>query len=210
MNQSSRFTIALLFAASLAGVAWVIAGPLDPPAGPVSSGGKTTQEIFDAVTGVGNAAAAAGRGPGIPGLDTGAGTIEFPAVSSFPAVTTPILGLVDDISASHDSTGGGTVSKTTFNKFTVIRDLAGSTAASLRFVTTGYVANKVVVKLNSPGGTITYTLSTVRMTGRQVYLAQRADGTFAQLEVLSFLPEKIQVSGPGGAFEFSFKTGTGT
>ena len=52
MNTRTRNTVLLAIPAALIAAAWLHAGPLDPPPGPVAGSGKTTQEIFNEVAAV--------------------------------------------------------------------------------------------------------------------------------------------------------------
>lgn len=49
MKTHSRMLVQVAIPAFLVAGAWLYAGPLNPPAGPIVSTGKTTQEIFDKV-----------------------------------------------------------------------------------------------------------------------------------------------------------------
>ncbi len=202
MFRNNRALMAVLGAGSIVAGAWVFAGPINPPGGAVTSTGKTTQEIFDAVQGVNSTVTGAGRIAGVPGANTSAGTIELPAVGAFPKITTPILGLTFDLIYDPPSTGtGGAV---TLGQFTVVRDLDQSSVSPFKALTTGLSLKTVIVKLTNPSGPITYKLTDAAVLRQLVTLVQRADGTFAQLESISFAMNQIDVTTASGTVNYDF------
>lgn len=192
MANHHRALLTVLGAGSV--VAWVIAGPLNPPSGPVTSTGKTTQEIYDAVQGVGTTVTGAGRVEGVPGANTSAGTLDLPVIGPFPKSTTPIVGLTFDMTYTSSSGGGGSSGVASLAKFAVVRDLDQTAIAPFRALSTGMHLQSVTVKLNSPSGLITYKISDAVVTGDTVKLVQRADGTFAQLQTTQFAAAQIDVT----------------
>ncbi|MBX3390495.1 MAG: type VI secretion system tube protein Hcp [Phycisphaeraceae bacterium] len=200
MRHAARvFVMAGLIGAA----AFVIAGPLNPPAGTVSSTGKTTQEIYDAVQSVNSSVGGAGRGEGVPGADMQAGTIDIPAVSGFPKITAPIVGMTCDL-AYTAQTGGGSNGQATLTEFSVLRNLDPGSVSTFRVITAGTHLQTVTVKLTNASGNIEYKLTDAVLTRVTTQLIQRADGTFAQLEKTWFAMSKLDITTPLGVASYSF------
>ncbi len=194
------FVATVSFAAILGSLAWVTAGPINPPPGAVSSTGKTNQQIFDAVQGVGSAASGAGRIAALAGRDEGAGEIEFEAAAGVPAHTTTIVGLTVD--AIVPLSGGLPAGRSQVREFTVVRDVGKQAYAPLRSVLSNVVFPEVTVRLANSEGPITYTLKNVRIVAVTMRLQQRTDGTFSQLESMVLAPESLELKTNAGTVSF--------
>lgn len=171
-------------AAVLASLAFVTAGPINPPSGPVSSTGKTNQQIFDAVQGAAAGSTGAGRIAGIPGSDQAAGEIEFAAAGGMTARSTLILGC--NVNLFQPTSGGLPSGKAQIQEISVVRELGKHAVAPFRALTTNLVFPEVTIRLYNAEGLITYTITDARVSKVTTELRQRADGTFAQLETLVF------------------------
>ncbi|MBX3380993.1 MAG: type VI secretion system tube protein Hcp [Phycisphaeraceae bacterium] len=203
MVRHKRVLVTVLGVGSVVAAAWVFAGPINPPGGAVTSTGKTTQEIYDAVQGVGTTVTGAGRLVGVPGANTSAGTLDLPAIGPFPKSTTPIVGLVFDMSYQANTGGGGVGGTVVFNEFSVVRDLDETSVAPFRAMTTGMHLQSITVKLTNASGPITYKLSDALVIRDSVKLVQRADGTFAQLETTQFMGTQVDVTTVLGTASYS-------
>lgn len=189
---------------------WLVAGPLNPPEGPVQSGGKTTQEIYDAVTGVSNSlGVVGGRGPAVPGADRGAGSLS---ITGSRPVSGPILGLrFSGVRPPATGTGsGGTASVYRVQSFTVVRELGVGSASAFRLTSAAQAAPTAVIRVPAAGGDMVYTLSTVTVVGQRQYHIQRADGTFASIEELDLNFDQIAVAAPDGTSTHNLLNGSGT
>lgn len=198
MDTTSR-TALIATATVVAAAAFLVAGPLNPPAGPVSAGGKTTQEIYDAVTGLsGNIGAVGGRGPAVPGANIPAGgTIS---VSGGPPGTfsSAITGMRLAGSATFSSGGGGSGTIRTLNPVTVTREIRSGTTRSFRLFAAGSPVQSVTITIPSTGGNTVYAMTDARVLGFRNYYIQRADGTMAAMEEIDFGVATLTVTDPSG------------
>lgn len=188
-------------AAGLGLLMWVTAGPINPPAGPVSPTGKTNQQVFDAVQGVNATASAAGRVLGVPGRSEAAGTIEFAAATGIPTRTTEIVGF--QVELTQPFTGGLPSGKVQLTNVTVVRDLGGHSYAPFKAMTGNVGFPEVVITLNNTEGPISYLLTSARLMEVRTEMKQRADGTYAQLETLRFTVATIEMKTPDGSGKFN-------
>lgn len=189
---------------------WLYAGPLNPPNGPVNSGGKTTQEIYDQITANSLAVGAiGGRGPAIPGGNFSPGTFS---ISSTPAMSGPILGMRSSFSTPISlGSGGGTVGRTLLNTLTIVREMGGTTAPAWRNLTTGTAFTTCTITIPSAGGNTVYVLTSTFVSGLRHTTIQRADGTYAAIEEIDFVPVTLRQTDPNGNFwQFNYQTNTGT
>ena len=189
---------------------WLYAGPLNPPNGPVNSGGKTTQEIYDQVTANSLALGAiGGRGPAIPGGNFSPGTFT---ISSTPVMSGPILGMRSSFSTPVIlGSGGGTVGRTLLNSLTIVREMGAVSAPAFKNLTSGLVFANCTITIPSTGGNTVYTMTNVYITGQRHTTIQRADGTFAAIEELDFTPILLRQTDPSGSFwQYNYQTNTGS
>jgi hypothetical protein len=187
-------------------IAWLSAGPLNPPSGPVSSGGKTTQEIFDAVTGNSLAiGAVGGRGPAVPGANVAAGSFTL---STNPAMSGPILGMRSSLlTPTTIGTGGGTSSRTVFESLTIVRNMGGTATPAFRNLVGGTSLNSCTVTIPSNGGNTVYTLTNVFVSGLRHSTIQRADGTYAAIEEIDLVPTILRITDPSGnTWSYNYQT----
>ncbi len=183
-----------------AGAALLWGGPLNPPTGPISSGGKTTQEIYDAVTGISNSVGGSARGPAVPGGNTAAGTLAIPASGTFPAYTVPLVGLRLAMTGSNINGSGQIIGNPSFTGVTFVREMGPGDASQLRLAGSGFALGTVTATLGNPGGGVTtYTFTTSVVAGLRHYSVQRADGTFGSMEELDFSTTALRITEPGGA-----------
>jgi hypothetical protein len=187
-------------AAILASVAWVAAGPIDPPSGPVSSTGKTNQQIFDAVQGVSASNAGTGRIAALAGRDEFGGEIEFAAATGLPARSTTFVG--GKIDLMIPLSGGVPSGKAQLREFTVVRDVGRHAYAPFKSLTSNIVFPEITVRLLNSEGLITYTIKKVRVATLIVEHKQRTDGTFSQLESMTLAPESIEIKTNEGMASF--------
>ena len=122
--------VALCAVAVGAGLLW--AGPLNPPTGPISSGGKTTQEIYDAVTGISNSIGGSGRGPAVPGGNAAVGSLSLPASGTFGPINAPLTGMRLNITGSTFNSNGQILGTTALTGMTVIRDVGAGEGSLIR------------------------------------------------------------------------------
>lgn len=204
--RRSVFVGALIVAS---GALWLSAGPLNPPSGPVSAGGKTTQEIFDAVSANSAATGAIGnRGPAVPGANYAGGTI---ALATTPAISGPILGLRTNVSAPTPVFGGGGgAGRASVGSFTVVRETGVGSSGPFRAVTSGVPAATATITVPSSGGNLLFLLTNAYVIGHREFSIQRADGTFAAIEEIDLYPERIRITGTdGGTWQWNFAQNTG-
>ena len=192
------------------GALWLSAGPLNPPSGPVSAGGKTTQEIFNAVTANSAATGAIGsRGPAVPGASFTGGTIT---AATNPALSGAILGVRSSLTTPPPVFGGGGgAGRTVFNSLTVVRESGASSSGPFRAMTTGAPLATTTVIVPASGGNITLEMTNVYVVGLRHFHIQRADGTFASIEEIDLFPERLRVTGSdGGTWQWNYGNNTGT
>lgn len=192
---------AVSFAAVLGSLAWVMAGPINPPSGPVSPTGKTNQQIFDAVQGAAAGSAAAGRIAGIPGSDQAAGEIEFAAAGGMAARSTLILGCT--VQLFVPTIGGLPSGRAQIQEFSVVRELGKHAFAPFMSLTSNVIYPDIKVRLYNAEGTILYTLTDSRVVKLTTELRQRADGTFAQLETMVFSAVALEIKTNEGTAKYS-------
>lgn len=188
-------------AAILASLAWVTAGPINPPSGPVTSTGKTNQQIFDAVQGVSASNSGTGRIAALAGRDEFGGEIDFAAATGIPARSTTIVGAKVDLMVPLS--GGQPTGRAQLREFTVVRDVGSHTYAPFRGLTSNVVFPEITVRLINSEGLIAYTLKKVRIASVVVEHKQRTDGTFSQLESITLAPESIEIKTNEGTASFS-------
>lgn len=185
--------------------AWLIAGPINPPSGPVTSGGKTTQEIYDAVTANSLATGAIGsRGPAVPGATFSAGTIQF-----MPGVSGAILGMRLSVSSTPTfSNGTLTASQPIFNSLTIIRDMSSGDGVLWRYLVQSRLeTNTATITIPCSGGNMVYSLASWIITGQRHMNIQRADGTFAAIEEFDVTVSSLRVTDPSGTtYQYNFAT----
>lgn len=199
--MSSRPVFAVVSVASVLGtLAWVAAGPINPPSGPVSSTGKTNQQIFDAVQGAATGSAAAGRIAGIPGSDQAAGEIEFAAAGGMAARSTLILGCT--VQLFVPTIGGLPSGKVQIQEISVVRELGKHAFAPFLSLTSNLIYPEIKVRLYNAEGTIVYTLADSRVVKLTTELRQRADGTFAQLETMVLSAASLEIKTTEGTAKY--------
>lgn len=201
MNRAvvARVSVLMILAGA---AAFVLAGPLTPPPGAVSSTGKTTQEIYDAVQSAGAVAGGSGRMAAVPGSDMSAGTIDMPAVGSFPKFTSPIFGIACDL--VHETGSGGGIAPTDLAQFSVQRDVDPMSISTFRAITAQTNLKTVIVRLTNAGGVISYQLTDATIVRVKTELIQRADGSFAQLETIFFATQKLDITSSAGTASYTF------
>jgi hypothetical protein len=196
---------------AFAAVAWLRAGPINPPSGPVTAGGKTTQEIYDAVSANSQATGAiGGRGPAVPGANLGGGS--FSLSTSPVAVGGPILGMRSSFSlALSAGPGGTTIGASQFNSLTIVRDMASVDASLYKAVTFGTNVSTGTITIPSAGGNTVYTLTNSFITGLRHSNIQRADGTFGAIEEIDLTPTTVLITDPsGGHWQYNYTTRAGS
>ena len=178
---ASKHLFVISGSAVVAAGAFLIAGPLNPPTGPVSAGGKTTQEVFDAVTNIsGSIGAVGGRGPAVPGGNRAAGTFSITAgAQSFSG---PILGL--RFALRQPTQGGLPAGEVAVDGCTIVREMGDGTGKAFRMIVTRQHGSTATAVVPSAGGNTTYQFSDVVLLGHRHYNIQRADGSFAAMEEL--------------------------
>ncbi len=191
-----------------AGLLW--AGPLNPPTGPISSGGKTTQEIYDAVTGISNSIGGSGRGPAVPGSNVAVGTLSLPANGTFGPINSPLTGMRLNITGSGYNSNGQILGTTTLTGMTVIRDVGAGEGSLMRSLTGGLSFGSATLTISSAGGVTTYQCSPVVVSGQRTYSVQRADGTYGSIEEIDLSMINLRVTDPaGGTWTYNFVTHAG-
>jgi hypothetical protein len=191
-----------------AGLLW--AGPLNPPTGPISSGGKTTQEIYDAVTGISNSIGGSGRGPAVPGSSVAAGSLSIPASGPFAAINVPLIGLRLSMTGANYQSNGQILGTTTLTGCTLVREIGAGGASQLRMMSGGFAMSTATATINAPGGgTTTYQFGPAVISGMRSYSVQRADGTYASIEEIDLSMQSVRVTDSGGTWMYNFITHTG-
>jgi hypothetical protein len=188
--------------AVVAAGAFLIAGPLNPPTGPVSAGGKTTQEIYDAVTNVGGSiGAVGGRGPAVPGASRTQGTFSVTAPNS-NSFSGPILGL--RLAVRTPTSGGLPSGQTVVDGCTIVRELSDGSAKAFRLIGTNGAITTATAVVPSASGNTTYVFTAARVFGVRHFNIQRSDGTFAAMEELDLSFQSVAVTDAGGtSYTFS-------
>lgn len=205
----------LLACVALTGIAFVgvlvIGGPLNPPSGPISSGGQTTQEIFDAVTGLSNAIGGSNRGPAIPGADYTGGTIACTntSIGSYPPVSGPILGARSSAGYVFDPLTRTTSARANPGNIIVVREMGPGSADFFRASVSAGSYGQVVLTIPTAGGTIEHKIVNVSISGLRYFNMQRADGSYAALEEIEFSGQTSDsIKEPSGSsFGFNWMTG---
>ncbi|CAN5743901.1 hypothetical protein BH11PLA1_BH11PLA1_07010 [soil metagenome] len=204
--RSTSVVIAAVISA--AGATWIVAGPLNPPTGPVSAGGATSQEIYDAVTGISGALGNAGaRAPAVPGENSGAGsfTIAYATV-----VSGPMIGMRLSV---HNPViiGGSGSSRAVFDGVTIIRETGPGDAALYKALTTGQFAPTASITVpTSGGGDDVYALGNVAVTGIRSFQVQRADGSMVTIEEIDLISRDLRFTdSEGGTWTFNYSTNIG-
>ncbi|MFT3684100.1 MAG: hypothetical protein QM783_04075 [Phycisphaerales bacterium] len=200
MSQIKMQTI-LAASAVIAAGAFLLAGPLNPPSGPVSAGGKTTQEIYDAVTNIsGSIGSVGGRGPAVPGATRTQGTLSMTAPSSL-SFTGPLLGL--RIASRVPTSGGVPSGAFTFDGCTFVREAGDASSKTFRMAAQNVAITSAVAVVPAAGGTMTYTLSGARIVGHRNYNVQRSDGSFATIEEIDCTFQSLTIADSSGSFSYS-------
>lgn len=214
MNQTTMRTVLALSAViGIGGGAFLLAGPLNPPAGPVSAGGKTTQEIYDAVTGLsGNIGSVGGRGPAVPGANVPSGGTIAVTGNASTSFSGPITGMRLSCSSTWSTGGGGgAVTPRVLAPVTVTRELGPASARSWRLHTSAALISTATITVPCSGGSTVYTLSDCRVVGFRNYSIQRADGTMAAMEEIDFATTSLGVvDSTGNSYSYNFSTGQGS
>lgn len=206
-----RCMIGLASVSILAGAAVLWAGPLNPPTGPVSAGGKTTQEIYDAVTGLTGSIGGSGRGPAVPGSNAGAGTLSLPASGPFGAINVPLIGMRFSVTGTGFNSSGQLMGTTTLTSCTMIREIGAGGASQWRLVTGTPILTSATVSIPSSGGGVTtYQFGNTVIAAVRAYSVQRSDGTYASIEEIDLSTTSARVTEPGGAtWNYNFVTRVG-
>jgi hypothetical protein len=207
-TSSSRVSSLAAAVLVVAGAAWLLAGPLNPPTGPVSAGGKTTQEIYDAVTGISSSiGAVGGRGPAVPGGNGGSGTL---AVAGASPVGGSIIGMRLSVAAPVPSTGTGGRALVQGSGITVVREASAGSANAWKLCVNGTHVQTATITMVGSAGTTTYLLNDVVIIGYRDYFVQRSDGTFGAIEELDLYPVDVRVTDPSGtSYHWNFSTNLG-
>ncbi|MDP1662687.1 MAG: hypothetical protein Q8L55_12305 [Phycisphaerales bacterium] len=193
----AKVQFVLAACAVVAAGAFLVAGPLNPPSGPVSAGGKTTQEIYDAVTNIsGSIGTVGGRGPAVPGGDRSAGTFAISAgAQSFSG---PILGLRLLMRRNAPLGGGGSTGAAVFDGCTIVREMGDGSARAYRIIATGQHAQTATAVVPSLSGNTSYAFSDVTIVGFRHYNIQRSDGSMAAMEELDLAFTSLGVTDASG------------
>lgn len=152
------------------------AGPLDPPAGPVSPTGRTLDEIYNAILGGG------GGGCGLPGSSFGEVSVSIEGKDAFGAF---------EFNYAITNTGGiGQVPELSFTK-----DIGPE---SIRLAGDALLVRpipKVVIRLHDLGFIPRYevTLWTVFVQSLVPTAAEQCDGTYRQLEHVTLGFQRIEI-----------------
>lgn len=182
--------------AVVAAGAFLVAGPLNPPTGPVSAGGKTTQEIYDAVTNIGGSiGAVGGRGPAVPGVNRAMGTFSVTAVNGL-SFSGSLLGM--RLAVRTPNSGGQATGQSVFDSCTFVRELGDGSAKAFRLQMTNQAITTATAVVPSAGGNTTYTITGGRVFGNRHYNIQRADGSFATIEEIDLGFQTLTVADPSG------------
>ena len=182
--------------AVVAAGAFLVAGPLNPPTGPVSAGGKTTQEIYDAVTNIGGSiGAVGGRGPAVPGGNRTQGTFALTA-SAGQSFSGSMLGL--RLAVRTPTSGGQPSGQPVVDGCTIVREISDGSASVLRLQITGGIISAATAVVPASGGSMTYAFATARVSGTRNYNIQRADGSYAAIEEFDLTFQQVTVTDPGG------------
>jgi hypothetical protein len=199
--------VALCMVGAGAGLLW--AGPLNPPTGPISSGGKTTQEIYDAVTGISNSIGGSGRGPAVPGGSVAVGSLSIPASGPFAAINVPLIGLRLSMTGASYQTNGQILGTTTLTGCTLVREIGAGEASQLRMMSGGFSISAATATINSAGGPTTYQFGPAVISGMRSYSVQRADGTYGSIEEIDLSMQSVRVTDSAGTWMYNFITHTG-
>jgi len=182
--------------AVVAAGAFLVAGPLNPPTGPVSAGGKTTQEIYDAVTNIsGSIGAVGGRGPAVPGSNRTMGTFSVTAANGL-SFSGSLLGM--RMAARTPTSGGQASGAATIDNCTFVRELGDSSAKAFRLQMSAQTITTASAVVPSAGGNVTYSLTNARIVGDRHYNIQRSDGSFATIEEIDMIFQSLTVADPSG------------
>lgn len=200
--STSKHLFVIAGCAVVAAGAFLVAGPLNPPNGPVSAGGKTTQEIYDAVTNIsGSIGTVGGRGPAVPGGNRTQGTFSITAgAQSFSG---PILGLRLTMRTPLQSGGGGAGGPTVFDGCTIVREMGDGSAKAYRISATRQHAQTAAAVVPSAGGNTSYAFSDVSIIGYRQFNIQRADGSMAAIEELDLSFVSLGVTDASG-FSYTY------
>lgn len=197
----------------LAGVAVVTAGPLNPPSGPVSPTGKTTDEIFSAIQGIagmvgGQDGCRETRG-GMPRTHTP--TASFAAGANTPAFNFDLVSMtyVGEQVFSSSGPGGTAESRYLIQSFVLVREAGPNSNHLHRMVTTGSNVPGLVVKMGTAAAPMTYDLKVVGVQKVEHEMGRRCDGTHVQLERIHVTAREIQVGTSQGAWNWNIQTNTG-
>lgn len=208
MNTRLRLSMRALAAGGLIlglAAAALLAGPLNPPAGPVTPGGKTTQEIYDALTASSAATGAIGaRGPAVPGADRSVASIT---TTDTPGINGPLLGLRTSFTAPFTFAGGSSLPQQ--GPITIVRELGGGSGAAFRGLTLRGPFSAMSITVPSAGGNTLYTLQSVMVVGLRHYHIERANGTRASIEEVDLIARTVTVTDPSGqSAAWNFQTGS--
>lgn len=210
MNISRR--VACLSLAAVVGVpsAVLIAGNLNPPAGPIAPTMQDNQQIFDAITALGGMGANACT-TAIPGAVRALGTVNFATLPGTGGVTGPFTfySFRENLNSSAQPAG----TRTADNVFITI-DMNASVHRLFRLTTVGLTAPvaTVTIALNDGASNhVTITLGTVFIKQMSTRMVQRCDGTTAQVADLELQAITVRYTNSTGNFwEWNNNTGIGT
>lgn len=161
-----------------------MAGPLNPPAGPVSPTGKTLDEVFAAIAG------ASGGNPnsiGVPGTAR-SGTMTMTATfgAGSPQVLPVYAWSVKNMMVTPSGGGGAGTPVPTQGTLLLTFDLTKNSARMAQAFRLGGISNTLTFNATAGADPITYTLTNVVITSMRYYSLPRADGQVAHLVDVEF------------------------
>lgn len=184
----------------------VIGGPLNPPTGPIQAGGATTQQMYDAVTGISNAIGGSPRGPAIPGNNYGAASFSLSAwagdtSNDMANVSGPLIGMRSSLTLLSSSLPRVAA-------LTLIRELGDDSATLFGATLVNGAFEFGTITIPAAGGNVVWTLTRTNVIGCRHYKVRRADGTQASIEEVDLFPAVIRMSQPvGPSYAWDFKLG---
>lgn len=192
--------------------ATLMAGDLNPPAGPVAPTMKTNQEIFDAVSGLGGGACSTCE-KSIPGAVRGLGTLSITGLPGTGGSTVSDI-LSMDYKVEHitgTGGGGGSLLQTTFS---VTRVIDGASHRFFRACTSQTPIMQATIRLTTNGTSVYYfySLGDVRIRSIKPTMVQRCDGSFVHAEVVELTSRTVRFTDNVGSqhWEWNFDTNSGS
>lgn len=196
--------------------AWLLAGELNPPVGPVAPTMRTNQEIFDAITAGGPGASCAECSLGFPGATRGVGTLSVTGLPGAGGSTVSDIHTFDYKIEFVPTAGGGggTGGLLTAGAITVTRAIDSSSHRFFQACAVQTEISQAAVRLTTDGTSVyyIYTLNDVRIESVRPTMIRRCDNTYVHAEEIRLSATRVRFTelATNRFWEWNFETGTGT